>query len=260
MHTLNGTSRLLGTIALVITVGVAAACKQPDASARSVRDSAAATAAAPSSAALPVSSARPPMPRAPGDTLTDSALVARADAGRLMGRDSGAIWMIVISDFQCPYCKMWHDSTSAAVKREYVDDGRVRMAYLNLPLPQHPHARVEAEAGLCAAAQGKFWPYAEGLFREQQKVARLADVKPLLDSLARAGSLDMAEFARCRRSNAIKSLVESDIQQATRTGVRSTPSFLIGDFLLEGASPLATFRRAIDTALVVARNKTRGKR
>lgn len=251
--------RMLGVVVVVGAV-LGAACKQPDASANTAgagvagRDSASVTSVATGVASTPA----PRMPN--GDTLTDSALIARADAGRLMGRDSGAVWMIVISDFQCPYCKSWHDSTIAAVKRDYIDKGTVRMAYLNLPLPQHPHARVESQAGLCAAAQQKFWPYAAGLFARQEAVARMPNVNGLLDSLARVNSLDMAEFARCRNSKAINALVESDVQQATRTGVRSTPSFLIGDFLVEGAAPYESFRRAIDTAIVVARNKTKAKR
>ena len=246
--------RVFGAFVIMGTV-LAAACKQQDASANTGATSTAslANSANPGQLTLTPASA-PRMPN--GDTLTDSALIAHADAGRLMGRDSGAMWMIVISDFQCPYCKTWHDSTIAALKRDYIDNGKVRMAYLNLPLPQHPHARAEAQAGLCAGAQKRFWPYAAGLFARQEPIATLANVEPLLDSLARANALDMTEFTRCRKSKAINALVESDIQQSSRSGVRSTPSFLIGDFLVEGAAPYANFRRAIDTALVVARNKS----
>jgi protein-disulfide isomerase len=190
--------------------------------------------------------------------VPDTDLIAKADAGRIMGKDAGAMWVIVISDFQCPYCKQWHDSTFAALKRDYVDRGKVRLAYLNLPLQQHPHAMAEAEAGLCAGVQGKFWQYADGLFHEQAAIGRMRDVTPLLDSLGRALSLDMAAFAICRRSRSIRALVQSDIQQATGAGVRSTPSFLVGDFLVQGVSPYADFRRALDTALIVA--KAKGKR
>jgi protein-disulfide isomerase len=177
-----------------------------------------------------------------------------------MGRDSGAMWLVVISDFQCPYCKMWHDSTHAAVKRDYVDKGLVRLGYLNLPLPQHPHARNEAEASLCAGAQEKFWPFAEALFREQAAIGTMSTIEPLLDSLGRALALDMRAFARCRKSPSIKALVDSDVQQAMRARVNSTPSFLVGDFLVQGVSPYANFRKAIDSALVVSRNKAKRTR
>ena len=192
-----------------------------------------------------------------GDTLSDSLLIARADKGRIMGKESGAIWVVMISDFQCPYCRQWHDAAMASLKRDYVETGKVRLAYLNLPLPQHKFARAQAEAALCAGAQGNFWPFAEQLFARQVSLEKATTVQPVLDTVAGKLGLDMAEFGRCQRRQAISSLVDSDIQQASKAGVRSTPSFLVGDFLVQGAVPYPEFRKAIDTALVLARGAKR---
>ena len=194
-----------------------------------------------------------------GDSLSDSLLIALADRGRLLGRDSGAIWVVMISDFQCPYCKQWHDASMEHVKRDYVSKGQVRLAYLNFPLPQHRHARAEAEAALCAGVQNQFWSFAERLFARQDALEKVAAVQPVLDTIARGLSLDMAAFGRCQQRQAIRALVESDVQQAIKTGVRSTPAFLVGDFLVEGAVPYADFRKAIDTALVLARSAPRSR-
>lgn len=191
------------------------------------------------------------------DSLSDSVLIERADKGRLMGQESSAIWVVMISDFQCPYCKTWHDASMAKVKAEYVNTGRVRMAYMNLPLAQHPHARAEAEGALCAGVQGKFWPFSEALFEQQTTIAKLPTIQPTLEAIARKLALDMPSFTACQRRDAIKALVESDVQQATKAGVSSTPSFLVGDFLVQGALELPDFRRAIDTALVMAKNAKR---
>ncbi len=240
-----------------MAMGAVGACQRADAAGRSSATAAATpgTTGTATATATATAAAVAATPRPAGDTLTDSALIAVADRGRLMGRDSGAVWMVMISDFQCPYCKQWHDSSMAAVKRDYIDQGKVRMAYLNLPLQQHRHARMEAEAALCAGAQGKFWTYSEALFRDQASISARVDLKPYLDSLARSNAVEMKEFARCRASKGIQALIESDIQQASRAGVRSTPSFLVGEFLVEGAMPYKDFRKAIDTALVVARTK-----
>jgi protein-disulfide isomerase len=190
-----------------------------------------------------------------GDTLTDSALVARADQGRLKGNPE-KLWVVMISDFQCPYCKQWHDSSMARLEKDYIATGKIRFGYLHLPLASiHKHARAEAEASLCASAQGKFWPYSEALFAAQPTVSTMSDVTPLLNRFARELALDTAEFRRCRGTKAIASLVNSDIAQATQAKVQSTPTFIIGDFLIQGALPYADFRRAIDTALVIARTK-----
>lgn len=248
--------RLFGISSIAIAVVVAGCERNADAKTpgTGTPDS------APAPQTTQAASATPGTAPSNGDALDDANLAMLADRGRLMGRDSGAMWLVIISDFQCPYCKMWHDSTSAALKRDYVDKGLVRLGYLNLPLPQHPHARNEAEAGLCAAAQGKFWPFAGKLFDEQVSIGTMTTIEPLLDSLGRALALDMGAFARCRKSPSIRALVDSDIQQATRARVTSTPSFLVGDFLVQGVMPYPNFRKAIDTALLVARNKAKGTR
>jgi protein-disulfide isomerase len=244
--------RLHPSLLVVAGVGLAllTACTKPDAAADSAK---AATATNPPALSGALTTSLSPLSPT-GDTLSDSLLIARADKGRILGKESGAIWVVMISDFQCPYCRQWHDASMASLKRDYVETGKVRLAYLNLPLPQHKFARAEAEAALCAGAQDNFWPFAEQLFARQVSLEKAATVQPVFDSLAGKLGLDMAEFGRCQRRQAIRSLVESDIQQATKAGVRSTPSFLVGDFLVEGAVPYPEFRKAIDTALVLARS------
>lgn len=239
---------VVGSVAAAVTL----ACSKADAEAGGGSASTAATSAvAPSTAGL-LAAVTPP-----SDSLSDSLLIAMADRGRLMGRDSGAIWVVMISDFQCPYCKSWHDESMANLTRDYVNTGQVRLAYLHLPLQQHRYARAESEASLCAGVQDKFWPFARQLFDRQAEIEKAPLIQPVLDEIARGLSLDMGRFASCQKREAIRALVESDIQQATRAGVRSTPSFLVGDFLVEGSVPYADFRRAIDTALVMARNAKR---
>lgn len=187
--------------------------------------------------------------------VADSLLAIRADQGRIEGPES-AMWVVMISDFQCPYCKQWHDQSMAAFRRDYITPGKVRFAYLHLPLTSiHPHALAEAEASMCAAAQGKFWPFAEALFASQGVVKEMNDPTALFTRFGRELALDMPTFSSCRASPAIKRLVANDMAQANGAGVQSTPSFLIGEFLVQGALPYPTFKKAVDSALVVTRMK-----
>lgn len=187
------------------------------------------------------------------DTLTDSALIARADAGRILGQPTAPIWIVLMSDFECPFCKQWHDGSLAALRRDYVDTGKARLAWLQLPLQQHRHARAAASAALCAGVQGRFWEYAEGVFAAQAALTRADDPEPLFTRLADEQRLDRDTFAHCRRSDAIQALIDNDLRQAAQAGARSTPTFIVGGFLLEGAAEYPTFRRAVDSALVLAR-------
>lgn len=234
---------LLRAAALFAWLGAAAACGRADAASRSAKADSAAT----TTAAAAASSGSP-------DSLANLALMQKADRSRLMGPES-AMWVVMISDFQCPYCKQWHDSSMAQLKRDYIETGKIRFAYLHLPLESiHPHARAQAQASLCAGVQGKFWEYADGIFANFGTARGMNDVSPLLSRIAKDLALDVPTFDKCRTSPTINSLVQNDIAQANQAGVQSTPSFIIGSFLVQGALPYKDFRKAIDTALVIAKS------
>jgi protein-disulfide isomerase len=186
------------------------------------------------------------------DAARDSALLARADSARIAGSPDAPIWIIEISDFQCPYCRVWHDSTYPRIKREYVDAGKARLAYFNLPLPNHANAMPAAEAAMCAGLQGKFWEMHDAIFSTQDRWARLPDARPVFDSLAGSVGVEANPYLRCMNEHTLQPLIRADAARAQETGVQSTPTFIVGSFRLEGAYPYEDFRRAVDSALVLA--------
>jgi protein-disulfide isomerase len=179
----------------------------------------------------------------------DSALAKRADQGRIQGSSTAAVWLVEVSDFQCPYCKQWHDQSYAELKRAYVDSGKVRLAYVNFPLSMHRNAMPAAETAMCAAAQDKFWPLHDALFATQAQWETLPSPQQLFDSLATAAGVDMSAFHKCVSGHLMKATIEADVDRASKAGVESTPTFLIGGTMVTGAQPLAVFRKAIDAAL-----------
>ena len=178
--------------------------------------------------------------------------VVRADLARIDGSSAAKLWVIVVSDFQCPYCKQWHDETYAAFHREYVETGKVRFAYINYPLNSHQNAWPAAQTAMCAAAQDKFWPMHEALFTTQQQWEVLTPPTPFLDSLANSMKLDMKRFRDCVSSGKMRSLIQADHDRALAAGATSTPTFLIGGGLVVGAVPIADMRKAVDSALAKA--------
>jgi protein-disulfide isomerase len=191
-------------------------------------------------------------PAKPGQAKADTALLARADDGRTAGRVDAKVWLIEISDFQCPYCRQWHDSTYPAIKREYVDAGKIRMAYVNLPLNSHRHAMPAAEAAMCASAQGKFWPVHDGIFDTQGEWHDDADPMPAFMAVAQRAGVDMTAWRACVQEHATRPLIQADADRASRSGIESTPSFIVGNQLIAGAYPVGVFRQVLDSALAVA--------
>lgn len=182
-------------------------------------------------------------------------LVALADKGRIEGSPSAKVWLVIVSDFQCPFCKQWHDSTFEQVRSEYVRTGKVKMAYVNFPLNSHQHAWPSAHGAMCASEQGKFWPYANALFATQDNWAVLKNAKPVFDSVAQSLRVDMKQWRQCVESQRMQGLIRGDRNRATESGVNSTPSFLVGDKGLAGARPIEDFRKLLDPAIAQAARK-----
>lgn len=179
---------------------------------------------------------------------TDS-VSARADRARIQGDGAARVWIVEVSDFQCPYCRMWHDSTYPSLVREYVATGKARLAYVNFPLPSHRNAWPAAEAAMCSGVQGRFWEMHDRLFSTQGTWAALDDPTAFFDSLATAAGVDAPKMRACVTSHATRPLIQADVDRATAAGINSTPNFIIGDQPIVGAQPIEVFRRAIDTAL-----------
>jgi len=193
---------------------------------------------------------------APGEVLAptaerfDDSVSSFADRSRIRGAETAKVWLVEVSDFQCPFCKQWHDETFAKIDQEYVKTGKVRLAYLNFPLTRiHKNAQAAAEAAMCAGVQGKFWELHESLFQTQPKWADLKSPLAVFDSLARAAKVDPKGWNNCMTTHATAKLIQADRDLSTQAGVESTPTFFIGDRALAGAYPVDTFRVAIDQAL-----------
>ena len=47
----------------------------------------------------------------------------------------------------------------------------------------------------------------------------------------------------------MRPLIQADFDRSSSAGINSTPTFIVGDSVIEGAYPVARFRTVIDAAL-----------
>jgi protein-disulfide isomerase len=183
----------------------------------------------------------------------DTALV-RADKARIQGSESAKVWMIIASDFQCPYCKQFKEETYKQILKDYVAAGKIRVAFLNHPMSFHPNAIPAAEAAMCAGTQDRFWPMHDKLFETQERWSKLGNPQAVFDSLATSLSLRMESWRGCVTTHKTRPMVDSDFARSRAGGVEGTPSFFIGNRLaIVGVEPYANFRAALDAAIAGGR-------
>lgn len=160
-----------------------------------------------------------------------------------MGPDDAEIVIVEFSDYQCPYCKRWHDQVLDPLLAKY--PGQIQLVYRNLPLTSiHSDALPSAVAAMCAGDQGAYWPFHNKLFSDQYGLDRDAFVQYAEDL-----ELDLEAFETCLDSGSYDDFIQEDLDFAVNMGVRSTPTFFINGLAVVGAQPLDTFSRIIDQEL-----------
>jgi len=201
-----------------------------------------------------------PAPSNPGASPAAATVAARAgtpndsismlaDRGRIRGNPQVSFWIIEASDFQCPYCKEWHDADYAPLVRDFVEAGKARLAYLNFPLSQHQNAMPAAEAAMCASVQDKFWPMHDSLFTSQPRWETVPNAVPVFDSMAAHIGVAMPAWRDCVARHLTRPLIEADYARSQNAGVRSTPTFFVGSQQVSGFQPYPFFRQVIETQL-----------
>jgi len=135
------------------------------------------------------------------------------------------------------------------IHEKYIETGKVRYFYRQLPLPFHSNAFPAAEASLCAADQEQFWPMHHRIFEEQAQWAGLADASLYFKEMAGELGMDQARFDACLDGHENASRVDDDALVAMERGARGTPFFLIQSLPLSGAYPFSDFEELIEAAL-----------
>lgn len=83
----------------------------------------------------------------------------------IIGDINAKIIIVEYSDFECPFCKVFHKTMHEVIKNS---GGEVAWVYRHFPIPGlHPKAFHEAEATECAWEQkgnDGFWKYADKIF------------------------------------------------------------------------------------------------
>ena len=157
------------------------------------------------------------------------------------GSATAPVTIVMFTDFQCPACAATHPVLQK-VAAEYGD--KVRFVVRDFPLTQiHDNAFKAAQAANAARAQGKFFEYAELLYRNQDSLDTAS-----LKRLAAEAGLNQKQFDADLDSEKYASEVRKDMQDGAGYGIGGTPTIFVNGVRMRQLSTTA-FRSAIERAL-----------
>jgi len=173
--------------------------------------------------------------------------------GQSIGDPNAPVRMEEYSDFQCPYCGVFGEEIFPLIHRDYIQTGLVYFTFHHMPFADGNSATKEsthaAMASVCAAQQGKFFEFHDLLFANLtgENIGNFTEKR--LYAMAEIAGLNPDAFDTCYRDPATVEAVDMDKAAGLRSGIDSTPSFLINGTLFLGAQPYSEFQSAINAAL-----------
>ena len=177
------------------------------------------------------------------------------ESDHIKGNISAPIKIIVYSDFECPFCKIYHETLGKVTKK--FDSDQIALVFRQFPLEElHRKALPVAMASECVAELGgneAFWKFTDGYFAETLTNDK-TDIETVIPKLVSEAGVNKKKFNDCLDSNKHRDLIDADIADAFETGGRGTPwSIIIGPsgkkYPVNGSQPLAEIEKIIQTAL-----------
>jgi protein-disulfide isomerase len=140
-----------------------------------------------------------------------------------LGSANAPLTLIEFTDYQCPFCRQFHQSTFPDIKKNYIDTGKLRFISRDFPLDMHNNAMRASLAAHCAGDQGKFWELRDLMITNGNRLDQLG-----IDSYAKQLKLDSDRLDKCIASGVYQARVDQDLAEGKTAGINGTPSFLLG--------------------------------
>ena len=128
----------------------------------------------------------------------------------------------------------------------------MRFEYKNFPFLGEA-STLAAEAVLCAADQGQFWPYHDTVFANQGTLFEPGtDYRRALKQMAKMLALDTRAFNRCFNGRVHRQDVQQELADGRARGVESTPTVFVNDVNLGYPESFEEIQRVIEEELAKA--------
>lgn len=198
------------------------------------------------------------VPKTPAKITGDPSLVRPVGASdHILGNPTAPVVIIEYSDFDCTYCKGFHDTLHQIIANAGVN-GKVAWVFRHFPLSEiHPNARAHARASECAASTSgndAFWEFSNELFANQP--VNTSAYGKIASSVGISGDA----FATCLSNvpSTIEERITADRQNALDVGATGTPYSIIlvngsagwrTPVVMNGAYPYDAVKALVDEAL-----------
>ena len=167
----------------------------------------------------------------------------------VIGDENAPITIIEYASMSCSHCADFHVNTLPQLKDEYIDTGKVKFVFRDFPF-NYP-ALLGSMTMRCISDSVRY-DYMNALYKLQKNwvVRENIKTKQELYKIMQSGGMSKKDFDSCIQNIEIENDILEGVMLAQKEfNIKSTPSFLVNDYLIEGNKSIKEFRQIIDKIL-----------
>lgn len=158
--------------------------------------------------------------------------------GAWAGAAKGDVVLVEFFDYACPYCRV----SNPDVRRLLAEDKKLKVVWRDLPVLGAASDEA-ATLSLAAARQNRFQAFHDHMFAAEGGPSHERSL-----AAVRAAGLNEIVAARDIASDEVKAEIGRNLELGKALGLTGTPSFVIGNRVLQGAVGYDELKKAIAQA------------
>lgn len=156
----------------------------------------------------------------------------------VIGNPNGDVTIVEFMDYNCGFCRRVYPVIADLLAR----DGNIRVVFKELPV-LGPGSVFASQAALAARQQNLYEPFHDAMMTTGERL----DEAQVLTIAAQVG-LDVEQLQEDMQSPAIQAMLARNAELAGDLSISGTPSFVIGDEIVRGATDLASLEALVAQA------------
>lgn len=184
--------------------------------------------------------------KAEGEVPAAALLETGAIEERSLGKADAPVTVVEYASLSCPHCARFHAESLPALKRDFIETGKVRFIFRDFPFDGV--ALAGAMIARCSDS-AKYFEILDVLFKEQQEWAFSREPEKALRLIAGRYGFTQESFDSCLQNQKMYDGVLAARQRAYEAfSVRSTPTLFVNGARYSGALSPADLAEAIANA------------
>jgi protein-disulfide isomerase len=166
---------------------------------------------------------------------------------QIEGSADAPITMVEYASMTCSHCAHFYQATFPAIKKNYIDTGKVRFILREFPFD--PRAAAAFMLARCMP-EGKYFAMVDVLFKQQSKWAFVKDGRTALENIAKLAGFTQESFEACLTNQKLCDDINAVRERGTAEfGVDATPTFFINGKKYSGALSVEQMSAVLDSFL-----------